>query len=67
LRVVQRDARRVTADALAVAILLQCGINVAAEPPGTVADFVEAVIRAVGRPHELDGAVLLEAPTTPGC
>lgn len=47
---------------MAVAVLRQRRVDIAALPPGPVADAVETVVRAAGRPRELDGAILFEAP-----
>jgi hypothetical protein len=62
LREVKWDARQVAAGVLAVAILLLRGVDVAAVPPGTADDVVEAAVRAAGRPRELDGALIFKSP-----
>jgi hypothetical protein len=47
--------------ALAEAILPQRVVDIAAVPPGTAADVVEAAARAAGRLRELDDALIFES------
>jgi hypothetical protein len=44
-----------------VAVLVERGVDVAAVPPGTAADGVEATARGIVHPRELDGALAAEA------